>query len=773
MFDRSEQDVRPIDLPGLEGLSLADGRGARSERTLSVGAGAEVADAPAEHTQGAAHSGAACTESVVSMCGVCPAGCGAEVHLAHGRIVRMTPIKGHPYSALCTRGMKAAEIVYSPDRLLYPLRRTGARGEGKFARITWEEAYATIVSGLHHIAAEYGPEAAGIYTGRGNFEYGLNELFAPAGTAESSANAVLFPFGSPNTSGVGALCYVSYGMIAPRACFGAYMMDMEEDVDHADLILVWGENPATDSSPALLPKLRQRQAQGARVVVIDHRRSETVQALRCEWVGVRPGTDGALALGMIHVLFAEDRYDHDFAHNWTHGLDELRAYVDAFTPERVEQITWVPAETVRELARAMASAKGCSVLTYTGLEYSDSGVQALRALYTLQALAGHLDAPGGKCFKPRDRLRLNRNLTPPPANARRPIGADEYPIYYEVRQEAHAALFPRAILEGEPYPLRGLIVSGASLITAWPEPELWRRALSALDLLVVINRFPTADAHYADIVLPATTMFEIESYGIAGGHVQLRRKVIEPLGEARNDYLIFAELAQRLGYGHLWPQTEREVVEFALAGTGVDVADLLAHPEGVTYPQPPMHYFKYKTGAVRGDGRPGFETPTGKYEVTSEWLRRYGYDPLPVYTEPAEGPLAAPDVAARYPLVFNSGARTNFDFRSQHHNIAGLAGKQPLPMVHLHTADAAVRDIQHGDAVWVMTPRGRTPFYACVSNNIVRGAVEVNMGGGGPLGSQAWREANANELTDFTHRDPISGFPVYKALLCEVVKRDV
>ncbi|MFM7172493.1 MAG: molybdopterin-dependent oxidoreductase, partial [Caldilinea sp.] len=196
---------------------------------------------------------------------------------------------------------------------------------------------------------------------------------------------------------------------------------------------------------------------------------------------------------------------------------------------------------------AIADAQGCSILTYTGLEYSDSGVQALRALNTLQALAGHLDTPGGKLFKEPDRFRLHRNLTPPPANARRPIGAEEYPIYYEVRKEAHAALFPRAILEGIPYPLRGLIVSGASLITAWPDPDLWRRALSALDLLVVVNRFLTADALYADIVLPATTLFEIESYGLYGSHVQHRSRVIEPLGEARNDFLIFAELADRLG----------------------------------------------------------------------------------------------------------------------------------------------------------------------------------------------------------------------------------
>lgn len=710
-------------------------------------------------------------EVITSLCGVCPAGCGAHVHLTDGRITRVAPIKDHPYSAICPRGIKAPEIVYSPERLLYPQRRVGEKGEGRFERASWDAAYDAIVERLQEIAAESGPEAVAIYTGRGNFEYGLNEMFAPAGTVESSANAVLFPFGSPNTTGVGALCYVSYGMIAPRSCFGATMLEMQEDIEHADLILVWGENPATDSSPINLARLKRAQQRGARVIVIDHRRSETAQALRAEWIGVRPGSDGALALGALHVLLAEDLYDQEFVAYWAHGFEELRDYVADFTPERVERITGVRAETVRELARAMARAQGCSILTYTGLEYSDSGVQAIRAVLVLQALAGHLDRPGGKLFKSRDRLQLNRLLTEPPTGAAKPIGADEYPIYYEVRKEAHAALLPRAILEGKPYRIRALIISGSSLITAWPNPDLWRRALAALDFLVVINRFPTADSGYADLVLPAATQFEIESYAIHGSHVQLRQRVIEPVGEARNDYLIFAELAQRLGYGHLWPQSERAMVEYALHDTGVTVDELLAHPEGVTYPEPPRRYCQYATGELRRDGRPGFETPTGKFEITSEWLRGYGYDALPLYTEPAEGPLADPGLAANYPLVFNSGARTNFDFRSQHHNIPGLLRHLPSPVVHLHVTDASARGIAHDDPVWVVTPRGRVPFRACVSTDIVPGAVEVSAGGGGPLGPLAWQQANVNTLTDFEHRDPISGFPVYKALLCDVIKR--
>ncbi len=704
------------------------------------------------------------------MCGVCPAGCGVEVHLRDDRIERLVPLRGHPLGIVCPRGARAAEVVYSDQRMLYPQRRIGARGEGKFERITWEQAYRLWIDALERIARTHGPEAVCTYTGRGNFEYGLSEAFAPSDTSESSANAVLFPFGSPNTTGVGSLCYAAHGMIAPTACFGNHLRDLREDIDNAELILVWGANPATDSPPINLRRIKRARSRGARVIAIDHRRSETARATAAQWIGVRPGTDGALALGAIQVLIAEDLYDRRFVEDWTHGFEELRDYVRDFSPERVARITGVAAETIRALARAIAGAKGCSFVTYTGLEYSNSGVQAIRAVWILQALAGHLDVPGGKLFRSRDRLRTGRGSMKPPATARRAIGADEYPLYGQTRTEAHAALLPKAILESQPYSIRSLIVSGASLITAWPNPDRWRRALAALDFLVVIDRFPTADAQYADLLLPATTMFEIESYMIHDGYIQHRSRVIPPRGEARSDYLIFAELARRLGYGHLWPQTEAGMIERALENTGITLAELRAAPAGIRFPEPDMHYRKYQTGELREDRAPGFDTPTGKFEIASEWLRRNGYDALPVYIEPIEGPMAAPELATRYPLVFNSGARTQSAFRSQHFNIDGLVALQPRPLVHLHVDDAAARGIEDGDEVFVVSPRGRVRFWARVTEHIRAGVVEVNMGGGGPLGTRAWQRANVNQLTDPDNRDPISGFPVYKALLCEVVK---
>ncbi|MCP4766219.1 MAG: molybdopterin-dependent oxidoreductase [Gammaproteobacteria bacterium] len=403
--------------------------------------------------------------------------------------------------------------------------------------------------------------------------------------------------------------------------------------------------------------------------------------------------------GRYHVMIGENRHDHDFVANWTHGFEELRDYIGDFTPERVARITGVPAEQVRDLARSIADAQGCSILMYTGLEYSNSGIQAIRATWILQALGGHLDVPGGKQFRMNDRMLLSRLETEPPEVWRKPIGANEFPLYHATRKEAHAAMLPRAILQNDPYPIRAMIVSGASIITSWPNPGLWRKALAALDFLVVVDRFPTADSQFADLILPATTMFENESYVVHDGYVQLRSRVLPPRAEARNDYLIFAELAQRLGYGDRWPQSEEEKIEWALKGTGVSIADLRDNPRGVSFEVPEMRNLKYKTGEIRPDGKPGFQTPTGKFEIVSEWFRDHDYEPLPVYTEPVEGPLANPQLAKRYPLVFNSGARTQFGFRSQHYNIASLLKRQPKPLVHMHPQDADARDITDGDPV--------------------------------------------------------------------------
>jgi cysteine desulfurase NifS len=628
-----------------------------------------------------------------------------------------------------------------------------------------------MVARLNSIKETHGPEAAAIYTGRGSFEQSECDVFQPQGAAVSSASSVLFPFGSPNTLGVGALCYVSFAMIAPHVTAGGMMINMFSDLENADLIVIWGANPATDCPPLDFARVMKARQRGAEVVVIDPRRNGTAIAAEAEWIPIRPGTDGALALGMCQVLIEEELYDERFVRDWTHGFDDFARYCQHFRPEVVEPITRVPAEVVRRLARRIASARGASPVMYSGLEYSDSGVQAIRAAITLWALAGQLDVPGGRCFTMREnQFPMNREGHLPNPDVRKALGRDRFPMYSAYRGESHAICLPDAVLQGKPYPIKALIVEGGSIITAWPQPHIWRKTLAALDFLVCIDRFFTADAAYADLVLPATTYYEIESYMVYGPLFRIRERVIEPEGEARHGFFVLAELAQRLGYGHLYPQNEDALLRHALKPAGFTLEQVRAAGGMARVPTVMMEYRKWEQGRLRSDGKPGFETPTGKFEIASTILEEHGYDPLPVYTEPKEGPLAQPELATQFPLVFSSGSRVSTDFRSQFHNVPDLVKERPEPTVTMNSRDAAERNIANGDLVEVVSPRGRVAFRAYVTDNIMQGVVDASMGGGGPLGPQAWRDCNVNDLTDLQRYDPISGFPVFKALLCDVVR---
>jgi len=705
------------------------------------------------------------------ICGICPAGCWVELTLVDNKIVDIDADPDHPLGMICRRAEHTPEIVYSKNRLQYPMRRVGHKGNYEFERISWEQAYDIIVENLNRIKAESGAEAVSIYTGRGTFELALCDIFQPKGIAPSSASSVLFPFGSPNTMGVGALCYVSFAMIAPHVTFGRMWGNTFADIENAELLIVWGTNPATDSPPLDMHRLEMATKRGAQVIVIDPRRTETVERTQAQWIPIRPGTDGALALSILEVMIEEELYNEAFVEQWTHGFNELSIYVQHFRPEIVETITGVSAKTIRELAYKISNTTGVAPIMYTGLEYSNTGLQAIRAVFTIWALAGQLDTPGGLCFSSLgSHFPINRSGNIENPNVDRAIARDRFPLYTHYRGESHAIGLIDSVMNGNPYPLKGLIIHGASLLTSWPQTQRWEEALAKLEFVVSIDRQLTADAKYADIVLPATTMFEIDSYMSYGPIFRLREKIIEPVGEARNDYLIMANLAEHLGYGHLYPQTEEALLNHALEDSGFTLAQVREAGGWVKIQTPMIEYKKWEKGSCRPDGKLGFDTPTGKFEIWSTILEDYGYEPLPKYIEPREGPIANPALAKQFPLVFNSGARPQTDFRSQHHGIEGLLKDNPEPTVDINTQDALARQIQTGDHVEVSTLRGKVQFRARVTDDIVQGAIEANMGGGGPNGPKAWQESNVNLLTDLDNYDEISGFPVYKCLLCEVAK---
>jgi len=409
-----------------------------------------------------------------AICGICPAGCWVRIGMNNGRMEAIEADTGHPLGMICRRGEHAPEIVYSEHRIKYPLKRKNKKGNYEFERISWNDAYDDIVKNLNKIKKESGPEAVSIYTGRGAFELSLCDMYQPKEVAVSSASNILFPFGSPNTMGVGALCYVSFAMIAPHVTMGRMLINMFTDMENAELLIVWGANPATDSPPLDMYRLEAAARRGAEIIVIDPRRTDTVGRTGADWIPIRPGTDGALALGILHVMIYEELYDEHFVENWCHGFDELKTYVQHFGPEIVENITGVPAEKIISLAMKLSRAKGACPIMYTGLEYSNSGIQAIRAVLTVFALAGQLDVPGGIGLAMlNSHFPINRSCNQPNPNLNKAVARYKFPVYSQYRGESHASGLVNSVLHGDPYRIRGLIIHGASLITSWPQSAKW------------------------------------------------------------------------------------------------------------------------------------------------------------------------------------------------------------------------------------------------------------------------------------------------------------
>lgn len=711
------------------------------------------------------------------ICGLCfhSPGCGVIVHFdEENRIDRLEPDPGAPMGrVLCPIAKSAKEIIYSEHRLRHPLKRVGPKGTHEFEEISWDEAYDIIVRKLLELKEAHGPETVGIYAGTGTYERSFKDIFKLKGAEIYLASNVFFPFGSPNTFGVGAPCYTSLGVLAPKLTMGCLHIDMFSDVDQSDLILVWGTDPSTATPPEMYLRLKRASEEGAEIIVIDPRKTKAADLEGAEWLPIRPGSDGALALGLCHILIRDELYDEAFVREWTLGFDEFSDYVQAFAPETVSRITGVDVERIEELAQRIVDAEGATYVMYTGLEYTKSGVQNIRAVMVLWALAGQLDVEGGRCFLRRENvfpLPTHRQLETPGED--RSIAKGRFPVYSRFcGGEPHAHLLPKSIIEGIPYRIRGLMVLGASLQTSWPDPRLWKTALEALEFLVCVDLQLTQDAAYADVVLPAVTAFEQESYCYYGGSIRLREQMIEPVGEGRSCYRILAELAARLGYGDLYPTDADELLAYILSESGFTVEDLRAAERHVLeQPRVEMEYRKWEHGLLRKDGQPGFETPSGKFEIRSTVLEACGYAGLPEYEESDETPIGNPQLAKRYPLILGTGPLKP-DMKSCLRAVPSFMERYPAPLVQVNEADARERGIETGDAVVVKTVRGSVTMQAQVTDRIMKGFVYAAVGGGGPLGTEEWRRANANLLTDFEQYDEISGFPTYKTLLCQVKKK--
>jgi anaerobic selenocysteine-containing dehydrogenase len=682
-----------------------------------------------------------------AICGLCPEGCWVCVSVSDGKLISVKPDTNPSYGNLCKRGMLAPQIIYSPDRIKTPLIRTGPKGTAAFRRATWDEALHKIAGNLINIKEIHGARAVASYMGAGTLEDSVTDFYGK----------MLAPFGSPNDMDCGSLCYVSSRILAPVTTLGLHGSHISPDIDNADVIIIWGTNPLKDGLPDKKRRIKSAMARGARLVVIDPRRNGLAKNADL-WIPVRPGTDGALTLALINLIITRNWYDKEFVSQWTSGFEALREYAATFSPEVAGAICGIEAAVITKLATMIARATRVTVDFYSGIEYAPSGTQTGRAIYSLMALLGSIDAEGGLSINEYPHHTIRENIVHAESPA---LGASEHPLFYALTGKAHISGLANAVLYDDPYPVRSFLLIGGSPFLSHTDPDTWQRVYEKLDFMIVIDRFMTAESKWADVILPATTYYEINSYQTYRKHVRLRHKIINPVGEARSDSAILADIADRLGYGDMFPKSGRECRGKAF-GANSEYLKSLYENHAVDLRLPQRRFGKHKSGNLRTDGKPGFPTPSGKFEFESALLKRYGYDPLPVYVHPYQF-----DDCDGMQLMLTTGARTKSRFNSQYLDRPELAQENDL-VLEINTSDATKRGIECGDVVILMTEYGSISLTAKLTSDICEGTVHAPSGGGGSHQVGAWPAAHINSIIPPELKDPISGYPSFKAVPCEV-----
>jgi anaerobic selenocysteine-containing dehydrogenase len=764
-----------------------------------------------------------------------------------GRLVALEPDPSHPTGkALCAKGRAAPELVYHPDRLLHPLKRTRPKGDPDpgWQRIGWDEALDLTANRLHALAAESGPESV------------VFSIASPSTSGSSDSlvwiDRLMRAFGTPNECTSMELCgWGRYG--ATTYTFGAsvpgnYMPDLER----AGCILFWGYNPNL-ARIAHAVATAEALERGARLIVVDPRR--TGPASKADlWLRVRPGTDAALALAIAHVMIEHGWYDRDFIREWTNGPllvrgDTGRLLTEAdlsatggarcylawneasgrlatydvttashegnvnelalsgefavetphgriacrpafdlmargcarYGPDVVETACGVERAQVERAARMLWESRPVAYYAWSGVEMQTNATQIARAIAQLHVLTGCLDVPGGNVlFAAVPTVNVGGDEFLSPDQRARTLGLLDRPLGPARFGHVTADELYRAILERRPYAVRGLVGFGANLLLARADGARGREALAALDFYVHADLFMNPTAELADVVLPVASPFEREALRVgfevsaeAQALVQLRRRVVEPRGEARSDMQIVFDLAQRLGLGaRFWHGDIDAAHRHHLAPSGVTIEQLRRSPGGVRVPL----QTRYRKFAEPVAGTPpGFATPTRRIELYSETLLQHGYPPLPEYEAPLVGPSSRPDLLERFPLILTCAKHTLF-CETQHRSLPSLRRRARDPECEIHPAAAAARGIGPGDWVRIETPRGsvraRARMNDTLDENVVCGqhgwwqaCPEIGAPGYDPFGPDG---ANLNLVIGNDAIDPVSGSVPHRAYLCQV-----
>jgi anaerobic selenocysteine-containing dehydrogenase len=671
-------------------------------------------------------------------------GCALIVGVKENRIVK---VRGDPEGYLnkgyvCPKGLASPDRLTHPKRLKHPLKRVGERGEGKWRRISWDEALAEIAENLNAIREKHGAKAVAFGAGM------------PKGLDHFVLIRLANLFGSPNVVASQDVCHAPREITGIHTC-GFYPV---ADLHHPSrLVLLWASNlTSTNEEGEINTLLLEQLKAGTELVVIDPRRIDLAARSKM-WLQPRPGTDHALALGFLNVIIEESLYDRDFVGKWTTGFQELADHVKEYPPEKVAEITWVPPDLIREAARLYARSKPAVIQWGNPIEHHVHTFHVTRALICLMALCGNLAVPGGnvEAYDPKIMglgAFVRADLIP---QKRKEMVSASHGVIPKL-MTIPPAFFRKAVLDGTPYPVKGFYAMGTNPLLAWADSRQSYEAFKRLDFVAMADLFMTPSTAMADVVLPAATQFEMDDighYGIGHGFILARPKVVEPPEECWPDIKIMNELGKRLSPKEHWHEDYRLFLEDVLKPSGLSFAEFAEKG----YLKGPDRFKLYE--------EKGFRTPTGKVELKLSTAEKFRIPGLPVY----EGPPGEAD--PDYPLVLTS-SKSRYFLHSSYRWIERLRQKRPHPKAEIHPETALKYGIGEGDVVVIETKFGRMSHVAHLTDILDPRVVNASHGWWFPEAEDAflygWDRSNYNMLTSTSVLGKEFGTPNLKAIGCRI-----
>jgi len=640
---------------------------------------------------------------------VCPkdcfGSCSLEVEVEKGKVVKVRGNRNSPVNQgrICIKGKNYPNMVYSSERLLYPLQRIDKRGKGEFKRISWEQALDIIYKKLKNLKEQYGPESV-LYYNR----------FANLGVMKNCAYGFWYQFGG-FTSTYGGLCDAA-AQEAINLTYGEVKHNKISDLENSKLIILWGSNPAY-TNIHLMHYVNKAVDKGAKLITIDIRENES-GAKSYLYLNPRPGTDGCLVLGIANQLIENNIIDDSFIKDHTFGFAEFKKMAKEYPLSKVSDITGIPLHKIEAMIGFIKNTPDYALICGMGVQRYTNGGQTIRAISLLPALTGSIGKKGcGFYFSDRQAPELNWIFSPPKCKRIR----NSIPV---------AKLASELDNQADP-PVKVMWIEQANPMTSNPNTNLLAQGMNKLDLIVVVDLFLTDTARIADIILPATSMFEYYDLITGYGHsyIQLQQKLIEPPGECKHESEMYRLLGKKFGFNlDYLPENNLSTIEKIISSSNlnVDIDELR---------EKPYLHSNYQEIAF-SDLK--FNTPTQRIEFFSQRMRdRWGEAPLPTYNEPLENKYSSPSIYNKYPLSLISSHAYN-KMNSQFSDISILKEE---PFVCINPRDAAKRGINENNRVKVYNERGNLVLKAILTEKVTSGIVHTYFGWWGGV-----HQANINKL---------------------------